>query len=67
MTTFIDLNSELLVDRSQVRNPYLRLLLTAVGREVVRGSPWVAVDKLIVTAYEPLQFILGQRSHSSAA
>jgi hypothetical protein len=47
MNTIIDLNSELLIDRSTIRNPYLRLLLTAMGEELVRGSPWVAVSKKI--------------------
>jgi len=30
---------------SQVTNPYCRLLLTAFGQELARGSAWVAVDK----------------------
>jgi hypothetical protein len=49
MNTFIALNSEPLVDRTPVRNPYLRLLSTAVGREVVKGSSGIAVDKRIAT------------------
>jgi hypothetical protein len=49
MNTIIDLNSELLVDRSRIRNPYLRLLLTAIGEELAEGSPWVAVNKKIAS------------------
>jgi hypothetical protein len=48
MTAIIDLCSELLVDRSRIRDPYLRLLLTAIGQELVKGSPWVAVNKKVV-------------------
>lgn len=47
----IDLNSELLIDRSRIRDPYLRLLLTAIGQELARGSPWVAVNKKIALQY----------------
>lgn len=54
MNATIDLNSELLVDRSQVPDPYLRLMLTAIGQELARGSPWVAVDKRVISQYEPL-------------
>ena len=49
MNTIIDLNSELLVDRSRIRNPYLRLLLTAIGEELAEGSPWIAVNKRIAS------------------
>jgi hypothetical protein len=49
MNAIIDLNSELLVDRSTIRNPYLRLLLTAIGEELVEGSPWIAVNKRIAS------------------
>lgn len=45
MDTIIDLNSELLVDCSRIRDGYLRLLLTAIGQELVKGSPWIAVNK----------------------
>lgn len=47
MNTIIDMNSELLIDRSRIRDGYLRLLLTALGQELVRGSPWVAVNKKV--------------------
>jgi len=67
MNALIDLNSEVLVDRSQVRNPYLRLLLTAIGEEVVKGSPWVVLDKRVVTAYEPLHCLFSQPVRAGAA
>ena len=47
MNAIIDLNSEVLVDRSRVRNPYLRMLLTAIGQEVAKDSAWVAIDKRV--------------------
>ena len=49
MNTIIDLNSEVLIDRSEIRDPYLRLLLTALGQELAKGSPWIAVNKKIAT------------------
>jgi hypothetical protein len=45
METVIDLGPELVFDRSKVRDPYLRLWLTAVGESLAAGSPWVAVSK----------------------
>jgi len=50
MTRTIDLDSELLIDRSQVREPYVRLLLAALGHELVKGSPWILVDKAVASA-----------------
>ena len=44
MDTIIELSSELLIDRSRVTSPYLRLLLTAIGEELAEGSPWVAIE-----------------------
>ena len=67
MNALIDLNTEVLVDRSQVRNPYLRLLLTAIGQEVVKGSPWVVLDKRVVSTYEPLHCLFSQPVHAGAA
>ena len=67
MSAAIDLHSEMLIDRSLVRDPYLRLMLTAIGQELAKGSPWVIVDKRVVTAYEPLQCLFGQRVHAGAA
>jgi hypothetical protein len=48
MTAIIELNSEFIVDGSRVRNPYLRLLLAAVGQKLAIDSPWVAIDKKVV-------------------
>ena len=67
MTTIIDLSSELLIDRSQVRNPYLRLLLTALGQELTRGSPWVALNKKVASNYEPLLSLIDGRLQYTAA
>jgi hypothetical protein len=58
VNTIIDLSSELLIDRSGIRDPYLRLLLTAIGQELVRGSPWVAVNKVIASQYDLVQFMI---------
>jgi hypothetical protein len=67
MNTIIDLNSELLVDRSSIPDPYLRLMLTAVGQELVRGSPWVAVNKKLVSQYEFLGLLLNRHAQCAAA
>jgi hypothetical protein len=45
MENVIDLGSELLVDRSTVRDPNVRLLAAALGEALARGSPWVAIHK----------------------
>ena len=50
--SMIDVGSELLFDRSRVASPYLRLLVTAIGQELARGSPWVSVNKRVLAAYE---------------
>lgn len=61
MTTIIDLRSEVLIDRSQVREPYVRLLLSALGEQLVKGSPWIVLDITVALAYEPLlPLIAGQ-------
>ena len=67
MIPIIDLSSELLIDRSQVRNPYVRLLLSAIGQEVAKGSPWVAVDKRAASQYEPLLPVIDEPLHPAAA
>jgi hypothetical protein len=64
MDTIIDLSSELLVDRSRIQDPYLRLLLTAIGEELAIGSPWVAVNKKIVSLYGVADQLLVSRSHA---
>jgi hypothetical protein len=45
MNAVIDLGSELLLDRSGVHDPYVRLLAAALGQTLAEGSPWVALDK----------------------
>ena len=45
MNAVIDLGSELLLDRSTISDPYVRLLATALGQPLANGSPWVALDK----------------------
>ena len=67
MTTIIDLCSELLVDRSRVRDPHLRLLLTAIGQELARGSPWVAVSKQAVVHYGLAREFMIRRDQAAVA
>jgi hypothetical protein len=52
MKSIIDLGSELLFDRSRVASPYVRLLVTAIGHELARSSPWVSVNKRALAVYE---------------
>ena len=52
MKSIIDLGSELLFDRSRVASPYLQLLVAAIGQELVRGSPWMSVNKRALAVYE---------------
>ena len=49
MEAVIDMGSELLMDRSAIRDPYLRLLTAALGQRLAPGSPWVALDKRIAS------------------
>ena len=51
-SSIIDLGSDLLFDRSRIATPYLRLLVTAIGQELARGSPWVSVNKRVLAVYE---------------
>jgi hypothetical protein len=50
MKPIVDLGSELLFDRSQV-SPHMRLLVTAIGQELARGSSWVSVNKRALALY----------------
>ena len=52
MKSIIDLGLELLFGRSRVASPYLRLLVTAIGQELARGSPWISVNKRVLAVYE---------------
>jgi hypothetical protein len=45
MNTILDIGSELLIDRSSIRDPYLRLIADAMGRAIANGSAWVTVQK----------------------
>jgi hypothetical protein len=45
METILDLGTELLVDRSQLQDPFLRLIVAALGKTICNGSAWVAIDK----------------------
>ena len=61
MKPIIDLGSELLFDRSRIASPYVRLLIAAIGEELVRGSPWVTVSKRLLSVYAvPPQLIAGE-------
>jgi hypothetical protein len=50
MNSIIDLNTELLIDRSEIRDPYVRLFLSAIGQELAKDSSWIVIDKK--TAFE---------------
>ena len=67
MNAIIDLSSELLVDRSRIRNPYVRLVLTAIGQEVVRGSPWVALDKKVASEFGLVRPLMMPQEHVAVA
>jgi hypothetical protein len=43
----IDLQTELLVDQSTIRDLYLRLLVVAIGERLISGSPWLAIEKAV--------------------
>ena len=45
MNAIIDLGSEVLLDRSSIRDPYMRLIVASISQRLVDGSPWVVVDK----------------------
>jgi hypothetical protein len=54
MNTIIDTGSELLIDRSTLDDPFLRLIVAALGRSFVKDSPWVTVNKQdLGRAYPP--------------
>ena len=50
MYKVIDLGTELLVDQTTIRDPYLRLLAVAIGQKLIAGSPWLAIDKAVAKA-----------------
>ncbi len=51
MNAIIDLGSELVIDRTQIRIPQLQMLLRAIGKPLARGSAWVVVQKQIAALY----------------
>jgi hypothetical protein len=67
MDAIIDLNSELLVDLSRIRDPHLRLLFLALGQELAKGSAWVAVDKDTATYYGLSPDLFAQPGSTAAA
>ena len=67
MDAIIDLCSELLIDRSCVRDPHLRLLLTAIGQELAKGSPWVAVSKQVAVHYGLGRDLMVRRNQAAVA
>jgi hypothetical protein len=67
MSPIIDLSSELLIDRFAVRDPYVRLLLTAIGHPLVQGSRWLVLNKAVASAYEPLLPFIESQPHQLAA
>ena len=67
MNTIINLNSEVLIDRSQIHSPHVRLLLTALGEQLAEGSPWVAVNKKVAAQYELLLQLIDRSVQRAAA
>ena len=66
--SIIDLGSELLIDRSRVRVPHIRLLLTAIGQPVAQHSAWVAVNKRVAALFPlPPEFFGNTSSTNKAA
>jgi hypothetical protein len=50
MNTLIELESEFLLDESAIRDPYLRLMAAAIGRRLIRGSPWLTIRREVAEA-----------------
>ena len=50
MKSVIELESEFLVDESAIQDPYLRLMATAIGRRIIRGSPWLTIRREVAEA-----------------
>jgi hypothetical protein len=61
MKGIIDLGTELLVDQSRIYDPYLRLLAAAIGQKVIRGSPWLAIDKTVARAWCASRIPMGRQ------
>jgi hypothetical protein len=67
MSPVIDLSSELLINRLAVREPFVRLLLASLGREVAKGSPWIVLDKTVAAAHDVLLPFIGMQPRQIAA
>jgi hypothetical protein len=68
MKPIIDLGSELLFDRSRVASPYLRLLVAAIGQDLVKGSPWVVVSRRALSVYcVPPKLMAGEPRRAQVA
>jgi hypothetical protein len=67
MSPVIDLSSELLINRFAVREPYVRFLLSALGQEVAKGSPWIVLDKALAAAHDVLLPFIGTQPLQIAA
>jgi hypothetical protein len=50
MNCFIETESELLIDESAIRDPYLRLMAIAIGQRIIRGSPWLSIHRDVAEA-----------------
>ena len=67
MNAIIDLQSEFLVDRSKFRDPHLRLLLKAIGRELSKGSAWIVINKQIAAYHGLARWFIQQQGSNAAA
>lgn len=66
--SIIDLGTEVLIDRSRIRVPQIRLLLAAIGQPVAQRSAWVAVNKRVAALFAlPPEFVGAIRNSNKAA
>ena len=65
--TIIDLSSEILVDLSKIRDPHLRLLFKAIGKQLAAGSAWISVGKEIATHYGLSRAFFAPQGNAAAA
>ncbi len=65
MNAIIDLGTELVIDRTAVRIPQVRMLLSAIGKPLARGSAWIVVQKQVAALYS-LQRAVSRPSPSRA-
>ena len=67
MNAIIFLESELLIDRTQVRDPHVRFLLKAVGHELAEGSAWIIVDQAVAAYFGLTRQSLATQAEAVAA